>query len=473
MNDTRRMTLVSLLAALALLLTFALGALASYVVFQPGATPGTSAAQQDDTRSADDSNVAGNSGAPAELEEQMQVFYEAMRLVQEEYYGRPVDTQKMIYEATKGALESLGDYPTMFVEPITNQMFESDMRGNFEGIGAYVDMREGGLAIVAPMDGTPAQQAGLRPGDLITHVDGRDIRDMNETEAILLVRGPADSKVRLTVQRGDQPPFDVEVTRAQIEVPAVVTTMREDGIGVLEVSIFGDKTTAELDAGLRKILDSNPKGIILDLRNNGGGYVQSAQEMIGRFISPEIGEKYDDVALYYSYNQEGTDIKPVHILRGTSSTPHAYDVPMVVLVNYGTISASEVTAGALSDYGRAILIGEQTYGKGSVQNVHPLSDGSSVRITIAHWLSPNKRDINPLPTPTPDPNATATPLPTFTSTPVGGPAQADVTATATPVPVLRDRGLTPDIEIVRTDEDFQNDRDPQLDRAVEYLLTGK
>jgi carboxyl-terminal processing protease len=272
--------------------------------------------------------------------------------------------------------------------------------------------------------------------------------------------------VRLTIKRGNQPSFDVELTRAKIDVPAVTLKMLDGNIAHIEVNIFGDKTTQEFDKALQDALDKKASGIILDLRNNGGGWVVAAQEMLGRFLPA------DKVAFYESHKQDHSDDIPQNVI---PNGPKALDIPLVVLVNGGTASASELVSGALQDYNRAKLIGEQTFGKGSEQHVHNWEDGSSARITFAHWLTPKKRDINPKPTPTVLPNGSPPPLPTFTPTPEATISAPNATATAEAqplVPTLTDRGLTPDIVVVRTEKDYQDDKDPQLDKATEYLKSG-
>ena len=480
MNDIRGKTVLSLVAVLALLFAFSLGALSSYV-FLPHQAGNLS---PDDSGAPVPTNPVGTAPTPppgprpigtppANLTAQMQNFYAVLDLINKESYYRPADQQKLIYGAITGMMHEVGDDYTRFETPDQNAVTTSQMAGeSFGGVGLYVELVDNLPTVAGPIPNTPAQRAGLRAHDILAKVDGRDITTLPLDEVVQLIRGPAGSKVRLTIIRGRQPAFDVELTRAIINVPQVTTEIRPDGIAVLTVSIFGEQTTAQLDAGLRQARDQHAKGLILDLRNNGGGFVTDAQQMIGRFVSPTMGQKYADTALYYSYTRDGTDLKAQPIIRDGEQ---AYDLPMVVLVNGGTASASEITSGALSDYGRAILIGEQTFGKGSVQNVHQLPDGSSARITIAHWLSPKKRDINPRPTPTAVPSATATPLPTLTPTALV-PATAlppNVTPTVAPPPVKRDRGITPDIELIRTDDDFAHGRDPQLDRAVQYLLTGK
>ena len=281
------------------------------------------------------------------------------------------------------------------------------------------------------------------------------------------MRGPAGTQVRLTLLRpGQQTPFDVTLTRAKIDVPSVTFKMLDSGIAHIQVSIFNEKTTQELDAALKQAQDQNATGIILDLRNNGGGLVTSALEMLGRFL-PD-----GSVGFYELLKSDHSQDLPQTVI---SNGPKVLDTPMVVLINGGSASASEITAGSLQDYGRAKLIGEQSFGKGSEQHVYTWDDGSSARVTFAHWLTPNKRDINPQRTPTPGPG-TPIPLPTFTPTPATTQVPAAATATAEAQPLisaLPDRGLTPDITVVRTVKDYEQDKDPQLDRAEEYLKTGK
>lgn len=392
------------------------------------------------------------------------------QLVNERSYFRPVDPKTLWYGAAAGMASKVGDDYTMFLPPVETEAVAAELQGNFEGVGIYVEMRDNFLTVVNPIPNTPAERAGLRARDVIALVDGRDISGIPLNQVIYLIRGPEGTKVRLTIVRDGQAPFDVELTRAKIDVPACTTTMRDDGIALIACSVFGDKTTDNLDAGLKQAIAANAKGVILDLRNNGGGYVDAAEEMIGRFIPASKGP-----AFYEAHFAGDPNPTPNNIKEPGLGGPKWQDGQLVVLVNGGTASASEIVSGAIQDYARAKLIGEQTFGKGSEQSVSTLADQSSVRVTIAHWLTPNKRDINPKPTPTVGPGATPPPLPTLTMTPEGGiPTPVPgVTVTATPRPALRDRGLTPDIEVLRSPEDFQADRDPQLDRAAEYILTGK
>jgi carboxyl-terminal processing protease len=294
-----------------------------------------------------------------------------------------------------------------------------ELAGEYEGIGIWVEQREGELAIVAPIAGSPAARADLRAGDVIVAADGQDLGGLETDAAMSLIRGPAGSPVVLTIRRPGTPElFDVTVNREAIEIPAVVYEPQADGdVALVTVSIFGDNTTRELDAALKRAKEEGVKGIVLDLRGNGGGWVTSAQEMIGRFIPEDTGPAlYQDLDL-----QDDNDLISEPIVGGGET---AFDIPLVVLIDGGTASAAEIVAGAVRDYERGTLVGEPSFGKGLVQRVHDFEDGSSARITFARWLTPDKE----------------------------------------PIP---DQGLTPDITVAN-DPAVADDR--QLERAVEVAL---
>ena len=471
MNNSRQMTALTALAFMAVLFSLGFGAAGAYVYQEnryrplrdsyyatapaPGQTPGT---QTQPPR------------VPPSDDSARESVDQVLQFINQESYYRPVDQKTLWYGAAAGMARSVGDDYTVFLTPQLTEQIASELQGNFEGVGLYVEMREGLVTSAGPIPNTPAARAGLRARDIILMVDGREVTGMTLDQVVGLIRGPAGSKVRLTIARNGQQPFDIELTRAKIDVPACTTTLRDDGVALIACSVFGTKTMRDLDDGLKQARDANAKGVILDLRNNPGGYVDAALRMVGRFVPADKGP-----AFYESRYAGDPDPTPNDIIGPGPGEPSWQDAPLVVLVNGGSASASEIVAGAIQDYGRAQLVGEQTFGKGSEQLEHPLPDGASVRITIAHWLTPNKRDINPPPPPTPGPDGAVPALPTFTPTPLGGPPTLPpgVTPTATPRPVQRDRGLAPDIEIIRTDEDYRLDRDPQLDRAVQFLLTGK
>lgn len=369
----------------------------------------------------DDSNIP--SSGDQSLDQQMVTFWTAWKLVEQEYYGRPIDRQKMVWGATKGMMDALGDPHTSFDDPQQTDTINTDLQGQFGGIGVYIDARnDKALTIQAPIPGTPADKAGLQAGDVIVKVDGKDITQLPQDSVIAMIKGQPGTQVTLTIVRGTKPPFDVTLTRQVITVPSATGKMVSGNLLYIQVTIFGDNTVQQLDQVLTQYLPQKPKGIILDLRNNGGGYVNAAQQLLGRFV-PD-----GKVIMYQKYSASAPNGQnPLNDIVGSVSDDMT---PMVVLVNGGTASASEITSGALQDYKRATIIGEKTYGKGSEQNVRQLPDGSSVRITIAHWLTPNNREIDGV-------------------------------------------GLTPDITVTMTQDDINAKKDPQLDRAEQFLTTGK
>lgn len=459
-HNSRTRTLLSLGAVAALVLAFALGALVrSTVTARVTAVPVPA-------------KVAGPAPAAtaeAGLAAQMQTFYEIAALLQKESYYHPSDTQKLVYGANQGLMEAIGDPYTRYETPQRSAISRQDLEGTFGGIGVYFHSVDKRPIVTDPIPDTPAARAGMLSGDIIARVDGHDTTGLSDDEVISLIRGKEGTHVRLTIIRGSRAPFDLDLVRAVIAIPLAETKIRPDGVAVIAVSSFGSTTTAQLDAGIRQAQGAGAKALILDLRNDGGGLVTVAQQMIGRFVSPEAGKRYNDTALYYSRARDGSNDEAVPIIRDKDSAT-AYDLPMVVLINGSTASAAEIVAGALADYGRATLIGTPTFGKGSMQYIHNLADGSSARITAAHWLTPNKHDINPRPTPTVDPQAPPSPLPTLTAT--AGPASGTPAPTAGPM-VVPDRGIMPSIVVPRTNDDVAQQRDPQLDRAVQYVLTGK
>jgi carboxyl-terminal processing protease len=459
-RNSRPRTLLSLGAVAALVLAFALGVLARSALPAP-APAGPVAAKV--------AGPAPAATAQAGLAAQMQTFYEIASLLQKESYYHPTDTQKLVYGANQGLMAAIGDPYTRYETPQRSAISRQDLEGSYGGIGVYFHSVDKRPTVTDPIPDTPAAKAGMLSGDIIARVDGHDTTGLSDDEVIALIRGKEGTHVRLTIIRGSRAPFDLDLVRAVIAIPLVETKIRPDGVAIIAVSSFGGTTTAQLDAGIRQAQGAGAKAVILDLRNDGGGLVTVAQQMIGRFVPPEAGKRYNDTALYYSRARDGSNDEAVPIIRDKDGAT-AYDLPMVVLINGSTASAAEIVAGALADYGRATLIGTQTFGKGSMQYIHNLADGSSARITAAHWLTPNKHDINPRPTPTVDPQAPPSPLPTLTTIPAGASGPPAPTGVPTVVP---DRGITPGIVVPRTNDDVAQQRDPKLDRAVQYVLTGK
>jgi carboxyl-terminal processing protease len=362
------------------------------------------------------STPSTSSASPKELESLFKPFWEAWDIVHNQYVDQPVDDVALMQGAIRGMLEALGDKQTFYMDPKTYESETSSLQGEYEGIGAYVDTEGDYLTIVSPIGGSPAEAAGLRPGDKIIAIDGEDMTGYTPEQARQKVLGPAGTEVTLTIAReGEAEPLIFVITRARITIASVTGEMRENGIAYIDINSFGDKTTRELDAVVKELLQQNPKGVIIDLRNNPGGYLTTSVEVASEFIK-------DGVVLYEQY---GNGSRDVYNARGNGRMT---EIPIVVLINEGSASASEIVAGALQDYGRATLVGVQSYGKGSVQNWVPLSnDMGAARVTIAKWLTPKERAIDGV-------------------------------------------GLTPDVVVEMTEEDYNNNRDPQLDKAVEVLL---
>jgi carboxyl-terminal processing protease len=304
--------------------------------------------------------------------------------------------------------------------PDEYQQATAPLSGEYEGIGAYVDASGKYLTIVSPMPNSPAEQAGLKPGDEITAVDGKDVTGTDPNIVLKSVLGPAGTVVDLTILRPNpESTFDVKITRATITIDAVSGKMLDNNIAYILLPTFGENTADQLKATLTTLMAQNPKGIILDLRDNGGGYLNTAIEVVSQFIDSGV----------VMYEQEGDGTTNTY-----NATPGglATKIPLVVLVNGGTASASEITAGAIQDYKRGVLVGVTTYGKGSVQNWIALDNNQgAVRVTVARWLTPNKRQINGV-------------------------------------------GLTPDYVIDYTDDQIKNGvPDPQLAKAEEIILSQK
>jgi carboxyl-terminal processing protease len=298
-------------------------------------------------------------------------------------YRRELD-----FGAARGMTEALSDDYTVFLEPLRGAPLREELAGEYEGIGIWVEHPEGQFTIVAPIAGSPAARADLRAGDVIVAADGRDLGELETDAAMSLIRGPRGSSVVLTIRRPGVPEtFDVTLNREAIEIPAVVYEPEADGkIARITVAIFGDNTTRELDAALKRAKDESVTGIVLDLRGNGGGWVTSAQEMLGRFIPEDAGP-----ALYQDLDLEDDDDLISEPILGGGET--AFDIPLVVLMDGGTASASEIVAGAIRDYERGTLVGGPSFGKGLVQRVHDFEDGSSARVTFARWLTPDRHPI--------------------------------------------------------------------------------
>jgi carboxyl-terminal processing protease len=326
-------------------------------------------------------------------------------------------------------VESLGDPHTLFIEPKTAAIEQSKMQGSFEGIGATIEMREGRLTVVAPIKGSPAEKAGLKTDDIILQVDDTIIQNMDITTAVSLIRGPKGTTVTLQVQRARQAPFTLSIVRDVIRTPSVEARMIEGtSIAYIRLNEFSATAPGEMQTELKTLLAQHPTGLIFDLRQDPGGLLSAALDVTSQFVKP--GQIVVVIKDKNGRSVPCADASGRSIECKTKAGGVATDIPMVILIDKGSASSSEIVAAALKDYQRAILIGVTTYGKGSVQIDHTLSDGSELNVTVAHFFSPKNNDINEV-------------------------------------------GVAPDIEIKITEEDVAAKRDAQLERAIQFLQTGK
>ncbi len=337
------------------------------------------------------------------------LFWDAWKVVQDNYL-RPIDNKERVYGAIAGQIASLGDPFSTYLKPQDNNQFNEDLNGNFDGIGAELTLKDNAVTVVAPLQGSPAEKAGLKASDIIVKINDKDAPQALE-DAVKQIRGPKGTQVKLSVVREGKLQ-DITITRDNVEVKSV-TYMKKDNLGVVKMNLFSGNTVSLLDDALEQAEKDKVKGIVLDLRNNPGGLLDVAVDATSRFIEPGV------VVVERDKNGKDEELK-------TTTVKDRTTLPMVMLVNNGSASASEILAGALQDYGRAKIVGETTFGKGSVQALEPLKDGSAVRITIAEWLTPKKRAINKV-------------------------------------------GIKPDTEVKLTEDDAKAKHDPQMDKAVELL----
>ncbi|MBD3281427.1 PDZ domain-containing protein [Candidatus Uhrbacteria bacterium] len=356
-------------------------------------------------------------------------FWELWELLQLRYY-QETDDQEMFYGAMEGLAKSLGDPYTDFFKPKTAKEFSDSLKGEFQGIGAEIGIRDNQLQIIAPLPDTPASRAGLRAGDYILQVNGTSTDSMTVEQAVMLIRGKKGTTVTLHIGRFNKvettdeitgenkiieepETFDVPIVRDVIHIESVRTEWPEERIAKIQITNFNEDTALEFKKQVQDIIAQNPVGLILDLRNNPGGFLDRSISIAGEWTGGDI---------VVVEQRKG---KIIDEFRGIGSG-RLSAVPTVVLVNEGSASASEIVAGALQDYDLATIIGMQTFGKGSVQDYTEFTDGSAVKITVAEWLTPKGRSIN-------------------------------------------ETGIAPDIEVELTIEDYNENRDPQLDKAIEFI----
>lgn len=345
------------------------------------------------------------------------LFWKVWGLLKDKYVdSQKLDANALFYGAIKGMLAATGDPYTTFFDPKENAAFQEDISGTFEGIGAEMGIKNDILTVIAPLEGTPAEKAGLFSGDKIVKIDDQTTATMSLDEAVSKIRGTKGTEVKLTIFRnGDEESRDIIVRRDVILVKSVRFEMREDVIAYIRISRFGDDTEREFQEAVRQILGKKAKGLIIDMRNNPGGFLETAVDLASTMLP-------SGTVVVIEENGAGKrkEIKS----RGGDVLSR---IPTVVLINEGSASASEILAGALKDNRDNItLIGKKSFGKGSVQELISVSRDTAVKITVARWLTPAGHQINTV-------------------------------------------GIVPDIEVNLTSDDRDNQRDPQLDKALEIL----
>lgn len=307
------------------------------------------------------------------------LLWDVVGKIDEKFIGTP-NYRDMVYGAIRGAVEGLGDPYTVYADPEENKEFFEGLDGVYEGIGAEIDILNGQLTIIAPLAGSPAETAGVKPGDVVTAIDGVTVSGLTMNDVLAKIKGPAGTVVNLTIQRADSAPLVIPVTRKVIKRDSVETKI-EDGIAVIRIFKFAGDTEAEFKKAVDKVLTEGVSGVVLDLRGNPGGYLDAGVAVANEFISSgTIVEERFKTGVITPFEADGKG--------------RLLNMPVVVLVNGGSASASEILAGALQDAKRAQVVGTQSFGKGSVQEVVSFPDGSSLRVTVAKWYTPNGRSIS-------------------------------------------------------------------------------
>ncbi|MEK7643302.1 MAG: S41 family peptidase [Patescibacteria group bacterium] len=343
-------------------------------------------------------------------------FWKAWRILEAKHIGeKEIDRQALVWGAIEGMVKSLGDPYTTFFPPKDLEDFETEIRGEFSGIGAEIGMRKDVLTLIAPIKGSPSEKAGLKAGDKILKINDSFTSDLTLDEAVHQIRGERGTQVKLIILRnGEEKPREISVARDVIKVP-ILTTESKNGVFIIRLASFSEKSSLEFAEAVREMLNSGNKKLIVDLRNNPGGFFTSAVEIASWFL-PE-----GEVVAQEEYRDRESDIYRSVGYRALEN------IPTVILVNRGSASASEILAGALQEHKKATLIGEKTFGKGTVQELEEITPSTSIKVTIAKWLTPSGKSITK-------------------------------------------EGLTPDIT-VEIPENLEPGSDPQLEKAFEYLKT--
>jgi len=345
-------------------------------------------------------------------------FWKVWNLLNEKsIYAKKITDQERVWGAITGLASSLGDPYTVFFPPEENKLFNEEIQGSFGGIGAEIAVKDKVLTIVAPLKDTPAWNAGVKSGDKVLRIDKVETTDMTSDKAISLIRGPKGTVVTLMILRpGERQTREFKITRDDIAIPTIDTELRSDDIFVIKLYSFSQNSSQLFNEALKQFTESGSHKMLLDLRGNPGGYLDAAVNMASWFI--------DEGKVIVS--EDFADNRKPNVFR--SHGPKIFDdrLALVILVDGGSASASEILAGALREHGVATLVGERTFGKGSVQELIEVTDTTSLKVTVANWLTPNGTSIS-------------------------------------------NGGLEPDIKVPYTIKDADAKRDPQLDKAIEIL----
>jgi len=364
-------------------------------------------------------------GKPAELD--FSPFWKAWNTLDEKFVPtnasntEPVSDQDKLWAAISGLARVYGDPYTVFFPPAENALFESDINGNFEGVGMEIGIREGILTVIAPLKGTPAERSGIRTGDMILKIEDKSTAEMSVEKAVELIRGTKGTEVKLTIlSEGEETARDVKVTRDVIDLPVLETEMKTttagDKIFVIKLFSFSAPSISKFKNALLEFSKSNTDKLVLDLRGNPGGYLEAAVDIASWFLP-------DGEVVVREYFGEG---KEEHVYRSKGYNVFTDQLKLVILIDGGSASASEILAGALSEHKKGTLVGTDTFGKGSVQELVDVTDNTALKVTIARWLTPEGVSIS-------------------------------------------ETGLKPDVVVEFTAEDAKNDRDPQMGKAIEIL----
>lgn len=362
--------------------------------------------------------VGRDASPPTDAQElDFQLFWDVWSLISRDYLRQPVVEPRLLYGALEGLVESVGDPYSAFFDPQSARILQQDLAGELEGIGAEIGIKDRQLTVIAALPNTPAYVAGLTAGDAILAIDGSATTDVTLEDAVARIRGSKGTTVTLLIQPKGESPREIAIVRAVIRVEGVAVrperTLKGRSVAVISVAHFNSDVVARFDEAVRNVLAAGDAGLIMDLRNDPGGFLEAAIDIAGAWAERRV--------VVRERTNDGRIVE-----HRTSGLARLQTLPTVVLVNRGTASAAEIVAGALQDYRFATVVGEQTFGKGTVQHLTSLRDGSAVKLTIAEWLTPSGRSIE------------------------GG-------------------GITPDIIVELTKEDRVAGRDPQMQRALQVL----